>query len=104
MIRVLRVIARLNIGGPALHVANLTRGLNPARFETLLVTGQIGPGEGDMSDLARDLNWQVIPDMGREISPLADAVTLIKLWGLMRRYRPHIVHTHTAKAGAVGRV
>jgi len=104
VIRVLRVIARLNIGGPALHVANLTRGLNPARFETLLVTGQIGPGEGDMSDLARDLNWQVIPDMGREISPLADAVTLIKLWGLMRRYRPHIVHTHTAKAGAVGRV
>ncbi|HLB49583.1 MAG TPA: glycosyltransferase family 4 protein [Anaerolineales bacterium] len=104
MIRVLRIIARLNIGGPALHVTHLARGLNPARFETMLVTGQVGPGEGDMSDLARGLNWRVIPELGRELAPTADAITLIKLWGLIRRFRPHIVHTHTAKAGAVGRV
>ncbi|MEK7327186.1 MAG: glycosyltransferase family 4 protein, partial [Chloroflexota bacterium] len=104
VIRVLRIIARLNIGGPALHVTHLARGLNPARFETLLVTGQISAGEGDMSDLARGLNWQVIPEMGRELAPLSDAVTLLKLWRLMRQYRPHIVHTHTAKAGAVGRL
>lgn len=104
MIRVLRIIARLNIGGPALHVTHLARDLNPARFETLLVTGQISAGEGDMSDLARGLNWQVIPEMGRELAPLSDAVTLLKLWRLMRQYRPHIVHTHTAKAGAVGRL
>jgi glycosyltransferase involved in cell wall biosynthesis len=104
VIRVLRLIARLNIGGPALHVTHLARGLNPARFETLLVTGQIGAGEGDMSDLARGLNWQIIPELGRAVSPIDDAVTLIKLLRLIRRYRPHIVHTHTAKAGAVGRV
>ncbi len=104
VIRVLRLIARLNIGGPALHVTHLARGLDPARFETLLVTGQVGPYEGDMSDLARGLNWQVIPELGRELSPRADSVTLIKLLGLIRRYRPHIVHTHTAKAGAVGRL
>ncbi len=104
MIRVLRLIARLNIGGPALHVTHLARGLDPARFETLLVTGQLAPGEGDMSDLARGLPWQTIPEMGRELAPVADAITLIKLWRLMRRYRPHIVHTHTAKAGAVGRL
>ncbi|HKZ68630.1 MAG TPA: glycosyltransferase [Anaerolineales bacterium] len=104
MIRVLRLIARLNIGGPAWHVTHLARELNPIRFETLLVTGQIGAGEGDMSDLARGLNWQVIPELGRAVSPLDDAITLIKLLGLIRRYRPHIVHTHTAKAGAVGRV
>lgn len=104
MIRVLRVIARLNIGGPALHVTHLARGLNPARFETMLVTGQIGPGEGDMSDLAHGLHWHVIPELGRELAPTADAITLIELWGLIRRFRPHIVHTHTAKAGAVGRV
>jgi len=104
VIRVLRIIARLNIGGPALHVTHLARGLNPARFETMLVTGQVGPGEGDMSDLARGLNWRVIPELGRELAPTADAITLIKLWGLIRRFRPHIVHTHTAKAGAVGRV
>lgn len=104
MIRVLRIIARLNIGGPALHVTNLARGLNPERFESLLVAGQIGPGEGDMSDLARGLHWQMIPELGREVAPGADAITLIKLWSLIRRYRPHIVHTHAAKAGAVGRV
>lgn len=104
VIRILRVIARLNIGGPALHVTHLARGLDAARFETLLVTGQIGPGEGDMSDLARGLSWKIIPELGREVSPTADLTTLIKLWGLIRRYRPHIVHTHTAKAGAVGRV
>jgi glycosyltransferase involved in cell wall biosynthesis len=104
MIRVLRIIARLNIGGPALHVTHLTRGLDPVRFETLLVTGQLATGEGDMSDLAQGLNWQVLPELGRNVSPLADAITLIKLFKLIRRYRPHIVHTHTAKAGAVGRV
>lgn len=104
MIKVLRVIARLNIGGPALHVTHLARGLNPTRYETLLVTGQISPDEGDMTDLATGLNWQVIPELGRAVSPFDDTLTLIKLLGLIRRYRPHIVHTHTAKAGAVGRV
>ncbi len=104
MIRILRIIARLNIGGPALHVTHLARGLNPTRFETMLVTGQISAGEGDMSDLASGLNWRVIPEMGRELAPLADAITLLKLWRLMRHYRPNIVHTHTAKAGAVGRL
>lgn len=100
----MRIIARLNIGGPALHVTHLARDLNPARFETMLVTGQISPTEGDMSDLAAGLNWQVVPSMGRAVSPLADAATLLKLWSLIRQYRPHIVHTHTAKAGAVGRL
>lgn len=104
MIRVLLVIARLNIGGPAPHVTDLAKGLNPVRFQTRLVTGQVGANEGDMSDLARGLDWQIIPELGRDLAPLADAVTLLKLGSLIRRYRPHIVHTHTAKAGAVGRV
>jgi len=104
LIRVLRLIARLNIGGPALHVTHLARGLDPARYETLLVTGQIGADEGDMSDLAAGLNWQVIPELGRAVSPLDDIVTLLKLVGLIRQFRPQIVHTHTAKAGAVGRL
>jgi glycosyltransferase involved in cell wall biosynthesis len=104
MIRVLRLIARLNIGGPALHVTHLARGLDPARFQTLLVTGQLAPGEGDMSDLAGGLDWRVIPELGRAVSPFDDSLTLIKLVVLIRRFKPHIVHTHTAKAGALGRV
>ena len=104
MIRVLRLIARLNIGGPALHVTHLARGLNPNRFTTRLVTGNVGKDEGDMGDLARDLDWQVIPELGREVNPADDLLTLLKLWKLMRQWSPHIVHTHTAKAGAVGRI
>jgi glycosyltransferase involved in cell wall biosynthesis len=104
VIRILRIIARLNIGGPALHVTHLARGLDPNRYETLLVTGQLAPGEGDMSDLAQGLNWRILPELGRAVSPMADFITLLKLANLIRQYRPHIVHTHTAKAGAVGRI
>jgi hypothetical protein len=51
-VKVLRVIARLNVGGPAVHVINLTRGLDATRFASTLVTGTENPGEGSMLDLA----------------------------------------------------
>jgi len=104
-IRILRVIARLNVGGPAIHVTLLTAALGPPAFESTLVCGQIAPGEGDMAYLAaaRRVTPVVILELGRELSPLRDVVTLFKLWRLMRRLRPDVVHTHTAKAGIVGR-
>jgi glycosyltransferase involved in cell wall biosynthesis len=105
-IRVMRVIARLNIGGPAIHTILLTAGLDPARFESTLVTGVEAAYEGNMLDLAEQKGVQplIIPELGREISPLRDWVTLIKLYRLFRDWRPDIVHTHTAKAGTVGRL
>ena len=105
-IRVMRVIARLNIGGPAIHAILLTAGLDPARFESTLVTGVEAAYEGNMLDLAAEKGVQplVIPQLGREINPLKDWGTLIKLCRLFRDQRPHIVHTHTAKAGTVGRL
>lgn len=105
-IRVLRIIARLNIGGPAIHTILLTSRLNPNRFESTLVSGVEAPHEGNMLDLAAAENVQpiVVPQLGRELSPLRDVVTTWQLWRLVRRHRPHVVHTHTAKAGAVGRV
>lgn len=105
-IRVLRIIARLNIGGPAIHVALLTAGLQDAQFESRLVAGQIGPDEGDMADYARSLGVEalIIPSIGREIAPLDDIRAILALLRLMRDYRPQIVHTHTAKAGLLGRV
>lgn len=103
-IRVLRVIARLNIGGPAIHATLLHERLNPARFESTLVTGTEEAGEGNYLELhGRTAKVEVIPDLGREIRPLRDVQTLSRLVSLMRRIRPHVVHTHTAKAGAVGR-
>ncbi len=105
-IRVMRIIARLNIGGPAIHVSLLTAGLNDAVFQSKLITGMIGAGEGDMSDLARELgvNPIVIPWLGREISLLDDLRALLALVRLIKQERPHIVHTHTAKAGFLGRM
>lgn len=104
-IRVLRVIARLNIGGPAIHTILLTAGLDPDRFESTLVTGVEAAHEGNMLALAEEKGVQplVVPQLGRELHPLKDLATVLRLRRLMRRVRPDIVHTHTAKAGAVGR-
>jgi len=103
--KVIRIIARLNVGGPAKHVVWLTSGLKDAGFDTLLVTGKVPEGEEDMGYFAAEMG--VIPryfsEMSREIS-LNDAVTVWKLFRLFLRERPDIVHTHTAKAGTVGRI
>jgi len=105
-IRVMRIIARLNIGGPALHATLLTERLDPRRYESLLVTGMEQAGEGNYLALhgRRSPEAVVIPALGREINPRRDVTTLLQLVRLIRRVRPHIVHTHTAKAGALGRV
>lgn len=105
-IRVMRIIARLNIGGPAIHVSLLTAKLGPPEFESVLVCGNIGPDEGDMSYYARGLGVTpvFIPALGRELHPLRDLATLWTLYRLIRRWRPDVVHTHTAKAGFVGRL
>ena len=102
--KVLRIIARLNVGGPARHVVWLTDGLTKHGYETLLITGIVPPGEVDMTYLAvpSGITPLVVPEMSRELS-LKDLLTIWKLFRLMRRERPNIVHTHTAKAGAVGR-
>jgi glycosyltransferase involved in cell wall biosynthesis len=103
--KVVRIIARLNVGGPAKHVAWLTEGLESADCETLLVAGTVPPGEDDMGYFAKQLGITpiTIPEMSREISP-KDLVTIWKLFRLLVRERPDIIHTHTAKAGTVGRV
>ena len=102
----LRVIARLNTGGPALHVAYLSAGLEARGYRTTLVAGSLGRGEASMSHVAEELGVQVVtlPELHREISPLRDASAARRLARLIRSERPHILHTHTAKAGAIGRV
>ncbi|TMM14671.1 MAG: glycosyltransferase family 4 protein [Actinobacteria bacterium] len=105
-VKVLRVIARLNVGGPALHVAYLTAGLADHGYDTTLVAGTVGRGEESMAFIAdaKGVRIEVIDELARSISPLRDARAVWKLAQLIRRERPTILHTHTAKAGAVGRV
>jgi len=105
-VRVLRLIARLNMGGPALHVTYLTRGLASRGYQTTLVAGSLARGESSMSFVADELGVKIVPirQLHREVSPLYDALAVLRLVRLIREFRPQILHTHTAKAGAVGRI
>jgi glycosyltransferase involved in cell wall biosynthesis len=105
--RVLRVITRLNIGGPAINAALLSTRLDPDRFATLLVAGTESASEGSMLELGRlgdGLALRRVPALGREISPVDDLRALAAITKIAREFRPHIVHTHLAKAGTIGRI
>jgi len=104
-VRILRVIARLNMGGPAIHVANLAAGLETRGYHTTLVAGSLARGEDSMDFLADRLGVDVVsvPELQREVSLLHDALSVRHMTALIRRERPHILHTHTAKAGAIAR-
>ena len=104
-IRVLRVIARLNMGGPAIHVTNLAAGLETRGYHTTLVAGSLAWGEDSMAFLAERLGVSVVsvPEIQREISVLHDLRSVRRIASIVREERPHILHTHTAKAGAIAR-
>lgn len=103
--RVLRLIARLNVGGPAKHAAWLMRGLDPARFEQTLAAGPVPAGEDDMGPWLREqgVDYLIIPSLGRAVNPVADLRGLFHILGLLAKTRPHILATHTSKAGFLGR-
>ena len=105
-IRVLRLFSRLNVGGPAIHVILLASRLDRLGYRTELVIGQEAPSEGNMMDLARQegVTCQTLPGLGREIHAFKDVGALLRLRRLIRAFEPHIVHTHTAKAGLLGRL
>src|SRR4030065_2337566 len=88
-LRVLRVFARLNIGGPSVHVILLSAGLRPHGYETRLVVGRESPREGNLLALAaeRGVACETMAGLGREIAPLRDTVALAGLVRLMRAWR-----------------
>lgn len=94
----------MNVGGPALQVVGLTEGLDPERFDQRLLVGDVGAGEADYLELrAPHLTPVRVPGLGRDPRPTGDARAFASLYREMRRFRPDIVHTHTAKAGVLGR-
>lgn len=100
--RVLRVITRLNVGGPARHVLILNRELPQLGFPSSLLAGSVGLDEGEIIDPAVPVDF--LPTLGRKIAPFADASVLRSLIARFRTEKPTIVHTHMAKAGALGRM
>lgn len=104
-VRVVRIIARLNIGGPAIQAITLTRRLRGRGYVTRLVRGRESPDEGSMDDLARELgvNPTLVGSLRRDPGG-GDLAAVVRLARILRRDRPQIVHTHAAKAGTLGRV
>ena len=103
-IRVMRIITRMNVGGPAVQVSGLMRGLNRAEFDHRLYTGFCAADEADyLETVATDVKAVRIEGFGRRISLAGDVRAFILLVKSIREFRPHIIHTHTAKAGFLGR-
>jgi glycosyltransferase involved in cell wall biosynthesis len=104
-IKVLRIIARMNVGGPAVQVSGLMRGFDAQLFEQELVTGYCAADEADyLEKVAMDVEAVRIDGLGRSIKPRADLMALFAVIREIRRFKPDVIHTHTAKAGVVGRV
>jgi glycosyltransferase involved in cell wall biosynthesis len=106
LLKVVRIIARLNVGGPARHVILADRGLRQRGHRTLLVHGEVDAGEASLEEMARAAAIPTfkISRLGRRVRPIADFLTFLQLVRLLFREAPDVVHTHTAKAGALGRM
>ena len=104
-IKVMQIIARMNVGGPAVLVADLMRSLDSQKFSTVLVTGYCDENESDyLDEVAHDVAAVRIPGLGRSVSPLKDLGAFFLLIKEIRAFKPDVIHTHTAKAGVLGRL
>ena len=105
-INVVRIVTRLNIGGPSMHVALLAGRLDPARFATCLIVGRPDPGEGSRLPWVQDGPARVftVDALRRPLHPWHDLRTFWEIVQILWRQRPRVIHTHMAKAGALGRL
>jgi len=105
-LRILHVIARLNVGGAALHVAQLAAEQARRGHHVLVVAGTIPEGEESMEYLVDELAlpFRKLSVLRRDLSLAADAAAIRELRRIIRAERPDVLHTHTAKAGAAGRI
>ncbi|HZR67196.1 MAG TPA: glycosyltransferase [Terriglobales bacterium] len=105
-ISIARVIARLNVGGPAIQAILMTDAFNRRGFRSILLTGEVATGEASMEYLAdsKGVKPLKLDSLARRISVGGDLIALWKLWVTFLREKPAIVHTHTAKAGTLGRI
>ena len=104
-IRVMRIIARMNVGGPAVQVSGLMRGFDSIDFDQRLYAGFCASDEADYLDtVATDISTHRIEGFGRRVSLGEDVKAFVSLVRDIRSFKPHVIHTHTAKAGFLGRI
>jgi glycosyltransferase involved in cell wall biosynthesis len=104
-VKVLRIISRMNIGGPALQISGLMRGIDQDKVNQKLLTGYCKPDEADFIEIiAPELKVQRINGLGRSINLVADISALLQIIKIIREFKPNFIHTHTAKAGVLGRI
>jgi len=101
-VKIMQVIARMNVGGPAVLVADLMRNLDSQKFSTVLITGFCDENESDyLDEVAQDVSAVRIPGLGRSLSPLKDLGAFFLLIKEIIKFKPDVIHTHTAKAGVL---
>jgi len=103
--KILRIIARLNVGGPARHVIWLTEALSRDGYDSVLVTGSVPENEDSLEWFAEEAGVKPVQvkEMSRELS-VSDFRSLFRIIRIVFREKPDIIHTHTAKAGTLGRL
>jgi glycosyltransferase involved in cell wall biosynthesis len=100
--KVLHVIARMNVGGTATYLFNLLEGLENSKVETKLIIGSVPRNETEDSRVEQ-LDYQRIPGLSRAIAPVRDLLARRKLWEIVKDYQPDLIHCHTFKAGLLVR-
>ena len=100
--KVLHVIARMNVGGTATYLFNLLEGLENSKVETKLIIGSVPRNEKEDSRVEQ-LDYQRIPGLSRAIAPVRDLLARRKLWEIVKDYQPDLIHCHTFKAGLLVR-
>ena len=104
-IKVVHVVTRMNTGGVAVLISELVAGMNSEEFEVTLITGTCSVGEEDyLKARGLDLNQITISSMQRTLNPINDLKSFLGILRIFRNLRPDIVHTHTSKAGLLGRI
>lgn len=104
-IRVLRIISRMNVGGPAVQVTTICQGLPKNLYHQRLLIGECERDEADfLNNSQNEMSLKMIPGLGRKIKPFSDLKALVLIWKEIRAFHPDIIHTHTFKAGFLGRL
>jgi glycosyltransferase involved in cell wall biosynthesis len=104
-VKVVQIIARMNVGGPAVIVADLMRSIDSSKVEQVLITGYCDSDEADyLETVATDIKATRIAGLGRSVSLVSDIRAFFALVAMIKKIAPDVIHTHTAKAGVLGRL